>query len=331
MEAVKSDVNSKPIPMDGVRTNVFLFSLLILTYFVLRGFLGGLRLENWPDASVFALITVLMVYLRKELERREFPDRVKILPIVSSLEYICILTVLSGLIILAQYGAVWGEPLVMNDKFLMKLDSLFFGFNWFRFNSLVVSSFYLSKAVKIIYSLITPSIVILTVLLLRAEKEEEVVRFIMFITVTSALTITVFHLFPVVGPIKDGSVRSIIDRFYLSSISAASQKKGTFLIGVQSLDGFRGIIKGDTYTMRGAVCLPSYHAVLAFGYMYFAKYLSRTLHIGFIILASLMCISAVPAGNHFLIDIVSGGLTALIGICLIPEKPYLLTEFFGGR
>ena len=327
MEAVKASGYAKPVTKEGIKIFIFCLSLSVILLFALRGFLKGFKLLNWPDAMLFILVSALLVYLRRELEKRRFKDREKVLPAVYIAEYICILTALSGLGLLAQYGAVWNRPLVMNDKFLMRLDSLFFGFNWFKFNSLVVSSPVTAKAAGIIYGMITPFTLILTILLIKENKEDEAVKFIIFMAVTLAVTVIAFYIYPAVGPVKNGSgIKSIIDPYYQPSIMAASAGKGAYLIGAQSLDGAKAMQISGTYAARGAICLPSYHAVLAFGYMYFSKNFSVPVRTVFTVVSLLMCIAAVPAGNHFLVDILAGWAVALSGIFLIPQNTDFLIK-----
>lgn len=321
MELAKAVLESRSISAEVAKRGIFILSFSVLVFFAFRAFMGGLKLSNWQEAVYFIIYTALFVYLRKELENRVFKDRQKVLKATAVIEYICILVVLSGLGVLAQYGAVWGRPLILNDDFLMKLDSLFFGFNWYTFNRLVVSHPFLTEAVKLVYSLINLSTIFIVVLLLAGGKENEALRFMVFVTITLAAAIIVFHFYPVVGPVKIGShIRSIIDPYYQPALMAASLGNGaSYIVGVQSLDGARVMQVSGMYVARGAICLPSYHAVLAAGYMYFSKFLSKTVHILFVLVSMLMCAAAIPAGNHFLIDILAGFVLAGLGIYVLPH------------
>ena len=330
MELDRTVLEFRTVSMEAVKKGAFFLSLTVLLFFTVKGFTDGLKLANWQETVYFLIYTALFIHLRKELERREFRDRKRVLKVSAAVEYLCVLVVLSVLGMLAQYGAVWGRPLILNDGFLLKLDSLFFGFNWFKFNSLVVSHPVLTEAVRLIYSLINPSTIFLIILLTAREKEDEVLRFMMFVVITLAAAVVIFHLYPVVGPVKIGShTKSIIDPYYQPSLMAASLGNGaSFVVGVQSLDGARVMQIGGVYVARGAICLPSYHAVLAVGYMYFSKFLSKAVHVLFVLVSILMCLAAIPAGNHFLIDILAGFALAVLGIYVLPRDVSFLKRVF---
>lgn len=326
MELSKINTGLDALSTDALKKAVFTISVLTLVFFVLRGFSGGFRLVNTADALYFLFSTVLLVYLRKELENRDFTGRENVIKTVSVIEYISILTVFSGVGVLAQYGAVWNRPLILNDSLFIRLDSLF-GFNWFAFNGFIVSHDFLKDAAGIFYGLINISTILIIALLVFRGKEDAALRFMMFMTVTLALAVVFFHFYPLVGPVKNGSgIKAIIDPYYQPSIMAASAGKGSYVIGAQSLDGMRVMQTKGTYAVRGAICFPSYHAVLAFGYMYFSKYLSKALHGIFVTVSLLMCIAAMPAGNHFLVDILAGWALALCGIFLIPQNADFLMK-----
>ncbi len=316
---------------ERVKIFSFYLSLAVIFYFVFRGIFLGFKVANISVLTVHTITLGLIIELRRVFERKNFKGKDGAIFTVSVLEYLYFITFLCGFVILAQYGAVWGKKLILDDSLFMKIDSLFFGFNWFKFNHLIVSSPILTTLTRFIYDTITPLPIVLTVALLVKGDENELARFIVFMSITSALTVATFYFYPLVGPVKDYHMKTLIDFSYLPTIKAASSKMGTYMFGIHSLDGFNKTVSPDgVYYMTGAICLPSYHAVLALGIPYFFRSFGKKVLIVFLVLGVLMSTAAIPAGNHYLADIIAGALVAGVGIILTPKEPKVITKLLRG-
>lgn len=300
------------------------FSFLIIAFLVVRGFIGGFSVSvNLLPIFANVLIFLTLVWFKRLIikENKQFKGKTVLYTFIAFLEYLYFTSFIAMFIVLAQYGAVWGRELIFNDHLLLKLDAIFIGFNWYKFNALIVSSSFLSTAVILLYDALSALPFILIFSLIVFKKEEEIIRFLLFMIITGAITVFVFYLYPVVGPVTPNMhIKTLINFSYLPTIEAASSKIGTYLFGIHSLDGFRqAYARQNVFYMTGAICLPSYHAVEAAGFAYFMKNTNKTLFYTSIILSILICIAAIPMGNHYLVDIVAGGIVSLVGFYLIPR------------
>jgi membrane-associated phospholipid phosphatase len=235
------------------------------------------------------------------------------------MQFMAIMSVFSAFGLIVSYCAVWGNHLA-NNNLLIKLDSLFFGLNWYQVADFVSKVKFLPAFLNFLYESIAVLPFVLIAVSLIENNINNIWHFIEFMVFTAALTVFIFWAYPIVGPI---SHYSFVENSYVPSLMAALNKTGVFSFGLHSIDGFVQIKSPQGYYyMTGIVTFPSYHAVLAVGLMYFARKFVRVIRYVFYFFGVGMIISAVPIGSHYFTDIIAGLIVAWVGILAVDYQHF---------
>jgi membrane-associated phospholipid phosphatase len=235
------------------------------------------------------------------------------------MQFMAIMSLFSTFGVIVGYCAVWGDHLA-NADLLAKIDSLFFGLNWHQVADFVSKVKFLPGFLNFLYESIAVLPFVLIAVNLIENNINNIWHFIEFMVVTSALTVIIFWLYPVIGPT---SHYSFVENSYIPSLMAAFKKTGVFVFGLHSIDGFVQIKSPQGYYyMTGIVTFPSYHTVLAVGLMYFARNFARVIRYVFYFFGIGMIISAIPIGNHYFADIIAGLIVAWIGILAVDYQRF---------
>ncbi|MEM3830368.1 MAG: phosphatase PAP2 family protein [Conexivisphaerales archaeon] len=296
---------------------VTVLSFVILFAFLVRGLANGFKIVNWISFFTVSFAIILIAEIVKYLLRStKYADVAK--KVTLYMQSMAFLSAYSAFGVIVSYCVAWGNTPVSPNIFIYT-DRLFFGYSWqtlifylsqHSFFVAVLNFFYDSIAV-LPFALIGFSIA--------DDNAVNIFYFFEFMFVTSAVTMIIFWLIPVVG--LHTNYNFVINNISVPSLQAAFDKAGVFTFGMHSIDGFN-LIKnkiGDYY-MTGIVSFPSYHVVLAAGLMYFAKKFKPLIRYAFYILGVGMIVSAVVIGGHYLIDIAAGLIITNLTILLIFDQ-----------
>jgi len=294
------------------------FILMFLSFavffaFLIYGLSNGFKVVYWRSASTSVIIIILCEILKQFFKKTKYYDIARMFLLY--IQFTILLPLLSSFSIVISYCAAWGNHLA-NAGLLAKLDKMFFGLSWHQFVSDVAKITFLPTFLGFCYDLIAVLPFVLVVVCFAQNDINNIWRFIEFIIITVAVTMIIFWLYPVVGPSSHYSF--VLNSSFIPSLTAAFNKTGIYTFGLQSIDGFNAVKNSQGYYyMTGIVTFPSYHAVLAVGYMYFSRKFPRIIRYVIYFFGIGMIISAVPIGDHYFIDIVAGSIVAWIGILAV--------------
>jgi membrane-associated phospholipid phosphatase len=288
-------------------------SFTVLLFFLIHGLLNGFKVVYWRSAfSTGIVVIVLSEIIKQVFKKTKYSDAARM--ILLYMQFMAVLSLFSTFGIIVSYCAVWGNHLANSDM-LTKIDKLFFGFNWQQIVSYVAKVSFLPAFLRFLYESIAVLPFVLIAVSLVENNISNIWYFIEFMVVTSALTMIIFWLYPVVGP---NSHYSFVENSYIPSLMAAVNKTGIFTFGLHSVDGFNAVKNSQGYYyMTGIVAFPSYHTILALGLMYFARKFSYIIRYIFYFFGIGMIVSAVPIGGHYLTDILAGFGVAWLGILAV--------------
>jgi|GEM_PF-5046474 len=288
-------------------------SFAVLFIFLIHGLLNGFKVVYWRSAfSTCIVIIVLSELLKQVFKKTRYYDVARM--VLLYLQFMALLSLFSTFGIIISYCAVWGNHLA-NPDVLIKIDKLFFGFNWQQVTSYITKVSFLPAFLKFLYESIAVLPFVLIAVSLVENNISNIWHFVEFMIVTAAITMIIFWLYPVAGP---SSHYSFVENGYIPSLMAAVNKTGIFTFGLHSVDGFNAIKNSQGYYyMTGIVAFPSYHVVLATGLMYFARKFARVIRYIFYFFGVGMIVSAIPIGGHYLIDVFAGFVVAWFGILAV--------------
>ncbi len=203
-------------------------------------------------------------------------------------------------------------PLV--DERLIAADGML-GFNWLSMNEALRAHESVFKHGETIYLSLRWQPTLLVVVLAMTMRHLELWRFVTAWFVALAITMVIFPFTPAVG----GFIHYGLDHHDLPHLSE------------ESISGWYGIFdsvrSGTVYklganTITGIVTFPSFHAAAAvlLGYGYMAvnwlRWPMLALNVG-------LFVSSIVIGGHYLVDVLAGGLIAVIAIVIVRRLPYL--------
>jgi len=293
---------------------LILLSFAVFFAFLIYGLSNGFKVVYWKSAfSTGVIIIILCEILKHFFKKTKYYNVARIFLLY--IQFTTLLPLFSAFGTMVSYCASWGNHLA-NADLLTKLDKMFFGLSWHQFVSDVAKITFLPTFLGFCYDLIAVLPFVLVVVCFAQNDINNIWRFIEFMVITAAITVIIFWLYPVVGPSSHYSF--VVNSSFIPSLTAAFNKTGIYTFGLQSIDGFNAVknSQGDYY-MTGIVTFPSYHAVLAVGYMYFSRKFPRIIRYVIYFFGIGMIISAVPIGDHYFIDIVAGSIVAWIGILAV--------------
>ncbi len=211
--------------------------------------------------------------------------------------------------------AATGNPLI--DSQLIAIDRLL-GFDWLLLNELLKGYPSVFKYGEIVYLTLRWQPTILLLLLAVMLRHQHLWQYITAWFVTLVIALAIFPFTPAVG----GFIHYGIDHNDLPYLSEAS------ISGWHDI--FESVRNGDvtklgSNTITGIVTFPSFHAagavLLAYGYMAikWIRWPMLILNIG-------LFFSSIIIGGHYLVDVIAGGLIAVVAILIVKRLPYLRDE-----
>jgi membrane-associated phospholipid phosphatase len=153
-----------------------------------------------------------------------------------------------------------------------------------------------------------PQVLVLYLLLSFARRERRLAEFLTLLSVTSVVTGALILLAPAAGAYAHfAPARELFDGFSSDAGMWHYETLTTLRTQAPSLDFTK---------IEGLVTFPSYHTVLAI-IMAYAFRGFRFIALPAVILNSIMIVSTLPEGGHYLVDIIAGAIVALAGIGVV--------------
>jgi hypothetical protein len=294
---MKSDKKLISIPMNTLPISMFVGLLISLTvclinyaWMVFCGWTFDITNAWIYIASISIPLLILLV--------NRYRHDPKIFNICVSVILILVFT--NAASILSYLVVSTNLPLV--DAQLDAIDKLI-NFNWPEINNLVRSMPLIHFILKIAYSSLLPQLVFSIIFLSFTNRFAALYQFIFLIILSALITIAISGFFPAAGAWKYYSVSDGVDLSMLSHFE---------LLRSGSLKTI------DLTKIQGLISIPSYHAALAI----LVIYALRTSPILFplaLIWNFLLLLSIPTEGSHYLIDLLTGVLLAVILLLLTPK------------
>jgi len=193
--------------------------------------------------------------------------------------------------------------LPLQDGLLMHYDQVL-GFNWLDWRDKVASQPGVHLILSCAYGSLMPQILLSCLLLPALRMTERCADLILMAAATLVLTMAVAALCPVLGP-----------------WAAFGGDDLRYLPHMQMLRA-PGPWHFDFPDMQGIVTMPSYHTVLALLFTYAYRDMGA---IGWVVagLNALMLLSVPSIGGHYLVDMIGGGVIAVLCILAFRAAPHL--------
>lgn len=203
-------------------------------------------------------------------------------------------------ILIVTYAAM-RLNLPMADARLMALDRAL-GFDWTAFVRLVDRSPLASKLLLESYTSFSLQILFLPMLLCVFRLQARAYRFLLAFLLLCVAAAAISVPFPSIG----AYVAHGLDPDSLRNVNAH--------FGYFYLESFRAVREQADFVLRagnaaGIITFPSVHAGVAV-LCAWAAWRSRLLRYPFLVLNSLMFVSAISHGAHYLVDVIGGGVVA---------------------
>jgi membrane-associated phospholipid phosphatase len=257
---------------------------------MLACYLSGLTLS--PDsANAFALYA-LVVAIALYLDPFKFGRLAVAADALVLFTIVCIVGAVASYVAMKQSGP-------LTDGLLDRADRAM-GFNWLAIRAWIDQYPILLSVLGNAYRSCGPMPAIIMVLLCASGRAEHCYRFIRIFSVALIVTMGVAFFFPAIAAFA----------FYdYSPLPANAAYYGQIIDGLR--DGSLTAI--DIHDLGGIVTFPSFHATMAilFGW---ALWPIRRARAVVLIVNSLMWVSAVPIGGHYVVDIIGGSVVAILAI-----------------
>jgi membrane-associated phospholipid phosphatase len=199
------------------------------------------------------------------------------------------------------------------DAQIISAESLV-GFSWLAAAQWFDHAPLLLQVLNGAYATFTGQLIVTAILLLAAGRLREIDCYFVTFVCASLLAEIGSLIFPTLGPAS--SLASAVTFDHLAAIGRTTAE---IVLGLR--DGSLKVI--DARALDGIISFPSLHAAVAVLIPYHLRW-SKPLFGIAAALNTLMLISAVPCGNHYLIDILGGLLTAALAIAASAAVyPYL--------
>jgi membrane-associated phospholipid phosphatase len=197
--------------------------------------------------------------------------------------------------------------LPLQDARLAALDQAL-GFDWLQFLAITNSSPAISWVLVAAYHSAFPQVLVLYLLLSFSRRERRLAEFLTLLSLTSVVTGALILFAPAAGAYAHfAPARELFDGFSSNAGMWHYETLTTLRTQAPSLDFTK---------IEGLVTFPSYHTVLAI-IMAYAFRGFRFIALPAVILNSIMIISTLPEGGHYLVDIIGGAIVALAGIGVV--------------
>jgi membrane-associated phospholipid phosphatase len=247
---------------------------------------------------------VLLTYGRKT-----FPNAARTVLLV---EAVCAVIVLGlSLACLSYLAAAIDLPL--RDPELVRLDR-YLGFDWLKSMQSLDGRPRLLDLLDAAYATFTFQLIATVLILVQANRPRDLDRFFITFICASVISELASIMIPTLGPMSALAAHS-------SFANLPTLGRTTAEIVIALRDGTLKEIDADA--VNGIISFPSLHAAVAV-IVPFSLCWNRALLGAVIVLDSAMLASAVPCGNHYLMDVVGGVITAALAIvCSRPVQNLL--------
>jgi membrane-associated phospholipid phosphatase len=283
---------------------------------------GSLAVGLQPRVLWWVPVCLCIAVGLRALVRRAFGD---IAWLTAGIDGACLICVLGlSLACLSYVCARLSLPLW--DTQIISADS-YFGFSWLSAARWFDRTPALLHILNAAYATFTGQLIVTAVLLLWAGRIREIDRYFVAFVCASILAEAASLAFPTLGPAF--SMASAVSFAHLSAIGRTT---ADIVLALRS--GSLHII--DARALDGIISFPSLHAAVAILIPYHLRW-SKPLFGISAALNSLMLVSAIPCGNHYLMDVLGGLLIAgwaiAISAALYPylggkDEPQLCTRRF---
>lgn len=270
---------------------LFMFHLMALACLTAIATFAG-RYPAWPSQYT-PLLIVSFGLLVGAVTLRQF----RILPRVAlTLIALCHFVFLV-MIITVINGALLPVGGIANDLWLIRIDSMVFGYVWKGYVAYFAQYPLLVEALRIVY-VSAFSMLFLTVLTLGLTgATHRLQNMVWTAAIAGALTLTIWALFPTFGPTVEygAPTAELVNARLLVNVDYGR---------ILREFAFKGIQGDANSTLGGLIAFPSFHMVMAL----IAAWFSRKNWIGVLIipLAVLMGPATLLHGGHHLIDLIGG-------------------------
>jgi membrane-associated phospholipid phosphatase len=205
---------------------------------------------------------------------------------------------------LSYVGAKTGFPL--RDTQIASIDA-YLGFHWPTFAHWIDHRAYLLGFLNASYATFTAQLILTAVALFVFQRYDELDRFFLTFICASLLAEALSSLAPTLGP-----AASLAPGVSFAHVRMIGRTTAEILLALRN--GTLTTI--DLRSLDGIISFPSLHAAVAILVPFFLRW-NRALFWPAVALNSLMLISAVPSGNHYLSDVVAGVGVAAVSIALL--------------
>jgi membrane-associated phospholipid phosphatase len=260
-----------------------------------------------PTVLWWAPSCLCVALVLRALTRTAFAD---IAWLAAGIDGACLICVLGlSLACLSYVCARLSLPLW--DTQIISADS-YFGFSWLSAAQWFDGTPTLLHILNAAYATFTGQLIVTAVLLLAAGRTREIDRYFVAFICASLLAEGASLIFPTLGPAS--SMASVASFNHLSTIGRTT---ADIVLALRA--GTLTII--DARALDGIISFPSLHAAVAVLIPYHLRW-SKPLFASAAALNALMLGSAIPCGNHYLMDVLGGvfiaGAAIVMGAVFYP-------------
>ncbi len=262
---------------------------------------GSLAVGLEPTVLVWVPICVGLAIALRVLARSFFGE---VAWLTAAMDGACLICVLGlSLACLSYVCARLSLPLW--DRQIISADS-YFDFSWLAAAKWFDRTPALLHVLNVAYATFTGQLIVTAVLLLAAGRVRELDRYFVTFICASLLAETASLLFPTLGPASSMAPTVAFDH-----LSAIGRTTADIVLALRN--GTLKII--DARALDGIISFPSLHAAVAILIPYHLRW-SRPLFCLATALNALMLVSAIPCGNHYLMDVLGGVIIAGLAIAI---------------
>ncbi len=186
----------------------------------------------------------------------------------------------------------------------IRIADSYFGFSWLALAQWIDHAPVLLHIFDAAYATFTAQLILTAVLLLIAGRLHDIDRYFVTFICASILAETASLLVPTLGPAS-----SMAADVRFEHLAAIGRTTGDIVLALRA--GTLKVI--DARALDGIISFPSLHAAVAVLIPYHFRW-NKSLFWAAVVLNALMLASAIPCGNHYLMDILGGAAIAGLAI-----------------
>ncbi len=250
--------------------------------------------------------------------RMAFPRAVRTTRLIEAAFIVVVLGL--SLACLSYLGAMADLPL--RDREMIWIDR-HLGFDWLTMMQALDRRPLVLAVLDGAYATFTSQLIGTVLLLILAERTRELDRFFLTFVCASAMAEIASVLVPTLGPMSAAGGQAVFA--HLPTLGRTTAE-----IVLKLRDGALRAI--DLQAIDGIISFPSLHAAVSVIVPFSLRW-NRPLFWPIAVLDAVMLVSAVPSGNHYLVDVIGGVCVAVLAIlCSSPIQTSLdrLMQSFGG-